>query len=125
MHTLLSFTLAQYLVIRQCFPSAGSEPPQTGRTFSVGLAIKSALHLEHLTLWSLTRLMVMGYEEYRTGMNLLVHPIFQFNTRFEIRESLFLNLNGFAGFGISPLVWLILFYLETAKSANLNSVSLS
>ena len=39
---------------------AGSEPPQTGHTFSVGLIIRLALHLEHLTGWSLTRLISSG-----------------------------------------------------------------
>jgi len=39
---------------------AGSEPPQTGHTFSVGLIIRLALHLEHLTGWSLTRLILSG-----------------------------------------------------------------
>jgi hypothetical protein len=41
------------LRISQRFSGLGNEPPQTGHTFSVGLIIRLALHLEHLTGWSL------------------------------------------------------------------------
>ena len=59
-HTLLVLTLAQDVTYGQRFPDLGSEPPQTGHTFSVGLIIKLALHFWHLTLWSLTRLISSG-----------------------------------------------------------------
>ena len=58
--TQLKFNLSQDIESCQRFPGLGSEPPQTGHTFSVGLIIKVALHLEHLTLWSLTRLISAG-----------------------------------------------------------------
>ena len=59
-YTRLEFDLAQDVDYGQRFPGLGSEPPQTGHTFSVGLIIRLALHLEHLTLWSLTRLISSG-----------------------------------------------------------------
>ena len=59
-HTLLEFDLAQDVDYGQRCPGLGSEPPQTGHTFSVGLIIKLALHLGHLTGWSLTRLISIG-----------------------------------------------------------------
>jgi hypothetical protein len=55
-HTIASETSAQYIVSFQRFGGLGNEPPQIGYTFSVGLIIRSALHLEHLTQWTLTRL---------------------------------------------------------------------
>ena len=55
-HTRLESKQAQYVVCNQGFRNFASEPPQTGHTFSVGLVIRLALHLGHLTLWSLTRL---------------------------------------------------------------------
>ena len=54
-HTLLKFTVAQDGV-SQRFIGLGSLLPQTGHTFSVGFIIRLALHLGHLTAWSLTRL---------------------------------------------------------------------
>jgi len=59
-HTHLEFNPAQYVEGCQRFAGFGSEPPQTGHTFSVGLIIRLALHLEHLTGWSLTRLISIG-----------------------------------------------------------------
>ncbi len=59
-HTRLEFDLAQDVDYGQRFPGLGNEPPQTGYTFSVGLIIKLALHLEHLTGWSLTLLISSG-----------------------------------------------------------------
>jgi hypothetical protein len=59
-HTSLKFNLAQDVDYGQRFPGLGSEPPQTGHTFSVSLIIKLALHLGHLTLWSLTRFISIG-----------------------------------------------------------------
>jgi hypothetical protein len=55
-HTRLEFNLAQDVDYGQRFPGLGSESPQTGHTFAVSLIIKLALHLGHLTGWSLTRL---------------------------------------------------------------------
>ena len=60
MITLLVLTLEQDVDYGQRFPGLGSEPPQTGHTFSVGLIIKLALHFWHLMLWSLTRLISSG-----------------------------------------------------------------
>jgi hypothetical protein len=48
------------LKVSQRFSGLGNELPQTGHTFSVGLIIRLALHLEHLTAWSLTRLISVG-----------------------------------------------------------------
>ena len=59
-YTRLEFDLARDVGYRQRFPGLGSDPPQTGHTFSVGLIIGLALHLEHVTLWSLTRLISSG-----------------------------------------------------------------
>jgi hypothetical protein len=55
-HTRLEFDLVQEVDYGQRFPGLGSEPPQTGQSFSVGLIIRLALHLGHLAVWSLTRL---------------------------------------------------------------------
>jgi hypothetical protein len=44
-HTLLVLTLAQDVDYGQRFPGLGSEPPQTGHTFSVGLTIRLAFAL--------------------------------------------------------------------------------
>ena len=60
MITLLVFNLAQDVEGCQCFSDLGSELPQTGHTFSVGLTIGVSLHLGHLTGWSLTRLISVG-----------------------------------------------------------------
>jgi len=65
-HTQVEFTLAQDMVVLQCFISFGSASPQTGHTFSVGLIIRLAWHLGHLTGWSLTRLIL-----WRSGMLLI------------------------------------------------------
>ena len=59
-HTRLKFTLAQDIVVLQRFAGLGSELRQTGHTFSVDLITRLALHLEHLTGWSLTRLISIG-----------------------------------------------------------------
>jgi len=59
-HTLLEITLAQDVEGCQRFIGFGNKPPQTGHTFSVGLIIRLALHLGHLTGWSLTRLISAG-----------------------------------------------------------------
>jgi hypothetical protein len=59
-HTRLEFALAQDVGVCQRFSGLGNEPPHTGHTFSVGLIIRLALHLEHLTGWSLTRLISSG-----------------------------------------------------------------
>ncbi len=59
-HTGLEFNPVQDIESCQRFSGLGSEPPQTGHTFSVGLIIRLALHLEHLTGWSLTRLISSG-----------------------------------------------------------------
>ncbi len=59
-HTRLEFDLAQDVDYGQRFPGLGSVLPQTGHTFSVGLTIRLALHLEHLTGWSLTLLISAG-----------------------------------------------------------------
>ncbi len=59
-HTLLEFSITQDVDYDQRFPGLGSKPPQTGHTFSVGLIMRSALHLEHLTGWSLTLLISAG-----------------------------------------------------------------
>jgi hypothetical protein len=48
--------MTQDVGVSQRFSGLGNEFPQTGHTFSVGLIIKLALHLRHLTLISLTRL---------------------------------------------------------------------
>ena len=47
-HTLLKFNLAQDVAVCPRFSGLGNELPQTGHTFSVGLIIRLALHLEHL-----------------------------------------------------------------------------
>ena len=60
-HTLLKFNLAQYIESCQRFSGLGNELPQTGHTFSVALIIRLALHLGHLTAWSLTRLISSGF----------------------------------------------------------------
>jgi hypothetical protein len=60
MYTLLEFSLAQDVDFCQCFKVFGSEPPQTGQSFSVGLITRLALHLEHLTAWSLLRMILSG-----------------------------------------------------------------
>ena len=59
-HTLLKFDLAQNVGVSQRLSDLGNELPKTGQTFSVGLIIRSALHLGHLTAWSLTRLISSG-----------------------------------------------------------------
>ena len=60
-HTRLEFALAQDVGVCQRFSGLGNEPPHTGHTFSVGLIIRLALHLEHLTGWSLIRLISLGF----------------------------------------------------------------
>jgi hypothetical protein len=72
-HSLLEFTLAQDIVYCQRFPGLGSEPPQTGHTFSVSFIIRSALHLEHLTGWSLTRLISMFSDKRKEWTDTLCH----------------------------------------------------
>jgi hypothetical protein len=62
-HTLLGFNLTQDIGASQRFAGLGSAPPQTGQSFSVGLIIRLTLHLEHLTAWSLTRLILSGSRE--------------------------------------------------------------
>ena len=62
-HTPLDFSLTQNIGVSQRFPGLDNEPPQTGHTFSVGFIIRSALHLGHLTAWSLTRLISSGSRE--------------------------------------------------------------
>ena len=57
---LLKFALTQDVVPHQGLFSLGSEPPQTGHTFSVALIRRLALHLEHLTGWSFTRWIFWG-----------------------------------------------------------------
>jgi len=59
-HSRLKFNLAQDIDWSQRFSGFENEPPQTKHTFSVGLIIRLALHLGHLTLWSLTRLISSG-----------------------------------------------------------------
>jgi hypothetical protein len=59
-HTLLEFDRTQDVGASQRFSGLGNEPLQTGHTFSVGLIIRLALHLGHLTGWSLTRLISSG-----------------------------------------------------------------
>jgi hypothetical protein len=59
-HTLLKFNRTQDVGASQRFSGLGNEPLQTGHTFSVGLIIRLALHLGHLTGWSLTRLISSG-----------------------------------------------------------------
>ena len=59
-HTLPELNLAQDIGLCQRFGGFGSFLPQTGHTFSVGLTIRLALHLEHLTGWSLTRFISFG-----------------------------------------------------------------
>ena len=67
-HTLLEFNVAQDIGVSQRFSGFGNELPQTGHTFSVGLIIRSALHLEHLTAWSLTRLISSGSGKVLTSL---------------------------------------------------------
>ena len=52
--------MAQNIVGFQRFTGLGNELPQTGQTLSSGLSITVSLHLGHLTLWSLTRLISSG-----------------------------------------------------------------
>ena len=54
-HTRLEITLAQDVVVLQRFADLDSELPQTGHTYSVDLITGLALHLGHLTGWSMTR----------------------------------------------------------------------
>jgi hypothetical protein len=51
---------ARYIDFCQRFCGLASEFPQTGQAFSVGLTMRLALHLGHLTLWSFIRLTSMG-----------------------------------------------------------------
>jgi hypothetical protein len=60
-HTLLKFNLAQDVEGCQRFAGFGNELPQTGQTFSLGLIIRLALHLGHLTGWSFIRLISLGF----------------------------------------------------------------
>ena len=55
-HTFLKLTLAQDVGVSQRFSGLDNELSQTGYTLSSDLTIRSALHLGHLTAWSLTRL---------------------------------------------------------------------
>ena len=55
-HTLLEFGIIQDIDFCQRFTGLGNELQQTGHIFSVGLTIRLALHLEHFTGWTLTRL---------------------------------------------------------------------
>jgi F0F1-type ATP synthase assembly protein I len=64
---VISFGLVAY----SYFFRAGSLLPQTGHTFSLGLIIRSALHLGHLTGWSLTRLISTGELFLRVFFRLL------------------------------------------------------
>ena len=48
------------LSISQRLSGLDNELPQTGHTFSVGLIIRSSLHLGYWTGWSLTRLIIVG-----------------------------------------------------------------
>jgi hypothetical protein len=73
-YTRLEFDLVQNVDCGQRFPGLGSEPLQTGHTFSVGLIIRLALHLGHLTLMSLTRLISSGSKE--VAIYLLTSPLF-------------------------------------------------
>ena len=59
-HTRLEFSLTQDVDVCQRFAGSGNEPPLTGHSFSVGLIIRLALHLGHLTEWSLIRLILSG-----------------------------------------------------------------
>ena len=59
-HTFLKFNLAQDIWFSQRFTGLGNDPTHTGHTFSVGFIIRSTLHLGHLTVWSLTRLVSSG-----------------------------------------------------------------
>ena len=59
-HTSLEFARAQDVGVSQRFSGLGNALPQTGHIFSVGLIIRLALHLEHLTGLSLTRLISSG-----------------------------------------------------------------
>jgi hypothetical protein len=61
-YTRLEFDLVQNVDYGQRFPSLGNELPQTGHTVSVSLIIRLALHLEHFTGWSLTRLISIFFE---------------------------------------------------------------
>ena len=72
-HTLLESNLAQDVEGCQRFSGFGNKLPQTGHTFSVGLTIRLALHLEHLTEWSLTRLI-------SSGSRLVIFIIFYYST---------------------------------------------
>ena len=60
MHPLLQFTVAQDIVVFQCFMGFANELPQTGQTSSSGLTITVSLHLGHLTGWTLIQLISMG-----------------------------------------------------------------
>ena len=73
-HTPMEFTLAQNVEVSQRFSGFGSLPLQTGHTFSVGLIIKLALHLGHLTGWSLARLI-------SSGSRLVIFIILFFSTK--------------------------------------------
>ena len=47
--------LFSHIGVSQRFSGLDNELPHTGYTFSVGLIIRSILHIEHLTGWSLAR----------------------------------------------------------------------
>jgi len=72
-HTLLESNLAQDVEGCQRFSGFGNELPQTGHTFSDGWTMRSALHLGHLTGWSLTRLI-------SSGSRLVIFIIFYYST---------------------------------------------
>jgi hypothetical protein len=69
-HTLPKFNLAQNVEVSQRFSSLSNSLPQTGHTFSVCLIIRSALHLEHLTGWSLTLDLVRAQEDAHFSFSL-------------------------------------------------------
>jgi hypothetical protein len=66
-HTGLEYVQAQDIAVSQRFTGFGSLLLQTGHIFSVGLIIRLALHLGHLTERSLTRLISGGSEEMNTS----------------------------------------------------------
>ena len=72
-HTHLQFSLAQDVGVSQRFSGLGNEPPQTGHTFSVGLIIRSALHMGYLTAWSATRLIFFRVKVGHLHHSLLCH----------------------------------------------------